>query len=106
MDRRKERRLDDLELSVQIWGVDHNSRPYAELVRATSVSDSGAVLLDVHCKLGAGELVDVKHQARCAQFRVVWTRPGETGIQALPGETSIFAFDMPGTKTLAMAGAG
>ena len=42
MDRRKERRLDDLELSVQIWGVDRNSRPYAELVRATSVSDSGA----------------------------------------------------------------
>jgi hypothetical protein len=104
MDRRKERRLDDLELSVQIWGVDRNSRPYAELVRATSVSDSGAVLLDVHCKLQAGEVIDVQHEARRAQFRVVWTRPGETGIQALPRETPIFALGMP--KTFEMAGTG
>jgi len=104
MDRRKERRLDDLELSVQIWGVDRNARPFAELVRATSVSDNGAVLLDVHTKLHDGEILDVKHQARRAQFRVVWTRPGETGIQCLPDETPIFGTGMP--KTFAMAGTG
>jgi hypothetical protein len=104
MDRRKERRLDDLELSVQIWGVDRNAHPFAELVRATSVSDSGAVLLDVHSKLHAGEVLDVKHEARRAQFRVVWTRPGETGIQALPSEPPIFGVGMP--RTLEMAGTG
>lgn len=104
MDRRKERRLDDLELSVQIWGVDRNSRPFAELVRATSVSESGAVLLDVHSKLYAGEVLDVQHEARKAQFRVVWTREGETGIQALPCEVQIFGVGMP--KSLAMAGSG
>ena len=104
MDRRKERRLDDLELSVQIWGVGRDARPFAELVRATSVSDSGAVLLDVHCRLHPGEVLDVKHQARHAQFRVVWARPGEIGIQALPDEPSIFALGMP--KSLAMAGTG
>jgi len=102
MDRRKERRLDDLELSVQIWGVDRNARPFAELVRATSVSSSGAVLLDVHSKLHAGDLLDVQHEARRAQFRVVWIRPGETGIQALPHEETIFGVGMP--KTLEMAG--
>jgi hypothetical protein len=101
MDRRKERRL-DLELSVQIWGVDRNVRPFAEMVRATSVSASGAVLLDVHSKLHAGELLDVQHEARRAQFRIVWTRPGETGIQALPFEPAIFAVEVP--KTFAMAG--
>src|SRR5258707_525194 len=104
MDRRKQRRLEDLELSVQIWGVDHNARPFAELVRATSVSDNGAVLLDVHCKLQAGEVLDVKHEARHAQFRVVWTRPGEMGVEALPSEPTIFAMGMP--KTFEMAGAG
>jgi hypothetical protein len=104
MDRRKERRLDDLELSVQIWGVDHDARPFAELVRATSVSDSGAVLLDVHSSLRAGEFLDVQHEARRAQFRVVWTRPGETGIQALPHESPIFGVGMP--KSMAMAGTG
>jgi hypothetical protein len=104
MDRRKERRLDDLELSVQIWGVDRNSRPFAELVRATSVSDSGAVLLDVHSKLHAGEILDVQHEARRAQFRVIWTRAGETGIQVLPCETPIFGVGLP--KTFEMAGTG
>jgi hypothetical protein len=103
MDRRKEYRL-DIELSVRIWGVDQNARPFAELVRATSVSDSGAVLLDVHSKLHAGEVLDVQHEARKAQFRVVWTRPGEMGIQALPREAPIFAVGMP--KTFEMAGTG
>ncbi|PYX34604.1 MAG: hypothetical protein DMG80_01370 [Acidobacteria bacterium] len=103
MDRRKEYRL-DIELSVRIWGVDRNARPFAELVRATSVSDSGAVLLDVHSKLHAGEVLDVQHEARKAQFRVVWTRPGEMGIQALPREAPIFAVGMP--KTFEMAGTG
>jgi hypothetical protein len=104
MDRRKERRLDDLELSVQIWGVDRNARPFAELVRATSVSSMGAVLLDVHSKLHAGEVLDVQHEARRAQFRVVWTQPGETGIQVLPSEAPIFGVGMP--KTFEMAGTG
>ena len=99
MDRRKEYRL-DMELSVRIWGVDRNARPFAELVRATSVSDSGAVLLDVHSKIHAGELLDVQHEARRAQFRVVWTRPGEMGIQALPREEAIFAVGMPKTFEL------
>ncbi len=103
MDRRKEHRL-DMELSVQIWGVDKHARPFAELVRATSVSDTGAVLLDVHSKLHAGEVLEVQHEAQRAQFRVVWARPGETGIQALPSETPIFGVGMP--KTLAMAGSG
>jgi hypothetical protein len=103
MDRRKEHRL-SMELSVQIWGVDRNARPFAELVRATSVSGSGAVLLDVHSKLQAGEVLDVQHEARRAQFRVVWTRPGEMGIQAMPCEEPIFGVGMP--KTMAMAGAG
>jgi hypothetical protein len=68
------------------------------------VSDSGAVLLDVHSKLQAGEVIDVQHEARRAQFRVVWTRAGETGIQALPRETPIFGVGLP--KTFEMAGTG
>ncbi|HUM06525.1 MAG TPA: hypothetical protein VLT90_13755 [Terriglobales bacterium] len=103
MDRRKEPRL-DLEYSVQVWGVDRNARPFAELVRATSVSSQGAVLLDVHSKLRMGDVLDVQHEAQRAQFRVVWTCGGEAGIQALASEPAIFAVDMP--KTFEMAGTG
>jgi len=103
MDRRKEPRH-DIEFSVLICGVDRNARAFTELVRATSVSSRGAVLLDIHSKLHAGELLDVQHEAQRAQFRVVWTRPGETGIQALPSQPAIFGQGVP--KTFAMAGTG
>ncbi len=103
MDRRKEPRY-ELEFLVRIWGVDRNARPFAEVVRATSVSPSGAVLLDVHSKLHTGVLIDVQHEARRAQFRIVWIRPGETGIKALPFEPPIFGTGVP--KTFEMAGTG
>lgn len=103
MDRRKERRL-EMEFSVLIWGVDRNARPYSELVRATSVSATGAVLLDIHAKIHAGETIDVQHEAQRAQFRVVWTRAGETGVQVLPAQPAIFGEDVP--KTFEMAGTG
>ena len=103
MDRRREPRH-DLEFSVRIWGVDCNARPFAEVVRATCVSPSGAVLLDVTSRLKAGDVVDVQHEARNAQFRVVWTRAGETGVQVLPAEPAIFHAGVP--KTFAMVGSG
>jgi hypothetical protein len=103
MDRRKQPRH-DMEFSVLIWGVDRNARPFTELVRATSVSTTGAVLLDIHSKIHAGEVLDVQHEAQRAQFRIVWTRPGETGIQTLPSQPVIFGEGVP--KTFEMAGTG
>jgi len=60
-----------LELSVQIWGIDHNARPFAELVRATSVSDNGAVLLDVALQTASRRSPRRETRSRHAQFRVV-----------------------------------
>jgi hypothetical protein len=93
-----------MEFSVRVWGVDRHARPFAELVRATSVSGKGAVLLDVHSKLDAGDTLDVQHEAKRAQFKIIWTRPGETGIQALDTEPAIFVAAAP--KTLEMTGTG
>ena len=93
-----------MEFSVLIWGVDRNARPFTELVRATSVSSAGAVLLDIHSKLQAGEVLDVQHEAQRAQFKIVWTRAGETGVQALPSQPAIFGEGVP--KTFEMAGTG
>lgn len=103
MDRRKEPRH-EMEFSVLIWGMDRNARAFTEMVRATSVSAAGAVLLDIHSKVRAGEVLDVQHEAQRAQFRIVWTRPGETGIQVLPSQPAIFGAGVP--KTFEMAGTG
>jgi hypothetical protein len=101
MDRRNARRL-EMEFSVRVWGVDRHARPFAELVRATRISANGAVLLDIHSKVQPGDVLDVQHEARQAQFKIIWTQPGEIGIQAMATEPAIFA----GPATLEMTGTG
>jgi len=71
------------------------SQPFAELVRAGSVSHSGAVLIGVRSKIRPGDLLDVQHGSRRAQFRIVWIAPGEAGIQALAFEPCIWGIAMP-----------
>ena len=102
MDRRKEPRL-RVEFPVLISGVDRMARPFAEVVRVKNLSLSGAVLLGVHAKIRAGQLLDVQHGSLRAQFRIAWAGSGEAGIAALPFEPCIWevalpkAFDMVGT---------
>jgi hypothetical protein len=100
MDQGKARRL-DMEFSVRVWGIDRHDRPFAELVRAISIRGDGAVLVEIHSKLKPGDMLDVQHEARQAQFKIVWTRPGEVGIQAVGTEPAIFAspaaLEMTGT---------
>jgi len=103
MDRRKEPRL-RVEFPVRIWGVDRMARPFAEVVRVRNVSLSGAVLLGVHAKIRAGELLDVQHGSQQAQFLVAWAESGEAGIEALPFEPCIWQIALP--KTSDMVGTG
>lgn len=74
------------------------ARPFAEVVRVKNVSLSGAVLLGVHAKIRAGELLDVQHGSQQAQFLVAWAESGEAGIQALPYEPCIWQIALPRTS--------
>ena len=103
MDRRKEPRL-RVEFPVRIWGVDRMARPFAEVVRVKNVSSSGAVLLGVHAKICAGELLDVQHGSQRAQFRIVWAASGEAGIQPLPSEPCIWQLAFSNTSSMVGAG--
>jgi len=94
-----------LELTVRIWGVDRMTRPFAELVRARNVSDTGAVLMGVRSKVQAGELLDVQLGESRAQFRILWINlSGEAGIQALASEPPILGIGLP--KVYEMVGTG
>ena len=103
MDRRSEPRL-RIEFPVHIWGVDRMARPFAEVVRVKNVSLSGAVLLGVHAKISAGQLLDVQHGSQRAQFRIAWAGSGEAGIAALPFEPCIWQVALP--RTSDMVGTG
>jgi len=73
-------------------------------VRVKNVSLSGAVLLGVHAKVRAGQLLDVQHGSQRAQFRIAWAGSGEAGIQALSFEPCIWEVALP--KTLDLVGTG
>lgn len=103
MDRRREPRL-RIEFPVHIWGIDRMARPFTEVVRVKNVSLSGAVLLGVHAKMRAGQLLDVQHGSQRAQFRIAWAGLGEAGIVALPFEPCIWDVALP--KTFDMVGTG
>jgi len=80
------------------------ARPFAEVVRVKNVSRSGAVLLGVHTRLCAGQLLDVQHGSQIARFKIVWASSGEAGIESLPSEPCIW--DASLSKTLNPVGAG
>jgi len=103
MDRRREPRL-RIEFPVHIWGIDRMARPFTEVVRVKNVSLSGAVLLGVHAKMRAGQLLDLQHGSQRAQFRIAWAGLGEAGIVALPCEPCIWDVALP--KTFDMVGTG
>jgi hypothetical protein len=103
MDRRREPRL-RVEYPVHIWGIDRMARPFTEVVRVKNVSLSGAVLLGVHAKMRAGQLLDIQHGSQRAQFRIAWAGLGEAGIVALPFEPCIWDVALP--KTFDLVGTG
>jgi hypothetical protein len=104
MDRRKERRV-NVEFPVRIWGVDRMARPFAELVRACNISNSGAVLIGIRSKIARGGVLEVQHGVLQAQFRIIWINvSGEAGIEALTFEPPIWGIGLP--RVCEMVGTG
>jgi len=88
MDRRRQSRV-FVDLPVQIWGMDANSRPFTQPASLRSISGRGATLQCVDAQLKPGDVVDVLYQGTRAQFRIVWCgklgtpMAGEVGVENL-----------------------
>ena len=95
MDRREQFRVTTA-LPVRIWGVDANSQAFMQLATVKNITESGALLEGVRCRLQPGEVVDLQYNQLKAEFLVVWAgRPGtrsegELGLQALPSQPCIW----------------
>lgn len=98
MDRRREPRV-FVELPVQIWGMDANSRPFTEPASLRTISGRGATLQGVTAQLKPGSLVDLQYQGSKAQFRVVWLGKagtelqGEVGVENLSKDVLLWDVD-------------
>jgi hypothetical protein len=98
MDRRREQRI-FVELPVKIWGMDANSRPFAQPASLRNISGSGATLQGVSAQLKPGCVVDLQYQGTKAQFRVVWLgrqgseQQGEVGLQCISSNIQLWGVD-------------
>jgi hypothetical protein len=99
MDRRREQRI-FVELPVKIWGMDANSRPFAQPASLRNISGSGATLQGVSAQLKPGCVVDLQYQGTKTQFRVVWLgrqgseQQGEVGLQCLSSNIQLWGDPM------------
>jgi|ERR1700722_13917105 hypothetical protein len=98
MDRRSQSRV-FVELPVQIWGMDANSRPFTESASLRTISGRGATLQGVSAQLKPGDVVDLQYQGAKAQFRVVWLgkrgteMQGEVGVESVSNEAQLWDVD-------------
>jgi hypothetical protein len=109
MDRRQQQRV-FVELPVKIWGMDANSRPYAQPASLRNISGRGATLQGVSAQLKPGDLIDLQYQGTKAQFRVVWLgKPGtdmqgSVGVENLSNDVQLW--DVDPLRCAASAGRG
>ncbi|MFZ0771255.1 MAG: PilZ domain-containing protein [Candidatus Sulfotelmatobacter sp.] len=109
MDRRRQSRV-FVDLPVQIWGMDSNSRPFIQPASLRTISGRGATLQCVDARLKPGDLVDVLYEGTKAQFRIVWCgKPGtelagEVGVESLSPEVTLW--DVDPVRCAAAAGRG
>lgn len=98
MDRRRQQRV-FVELPVQIWGMDANSRPFTRSASLRTISGRGATLQGVDVQLKAGDVVDLQYEGAKAQFRVVWLgkfgteMQGEVGVESVSGGVQLWDVD-------------
>ena len=109
MDRRQQSRV-FVDLPVQIYGMDANSRPYIQAASLRTISGRGATLQGVEARLKPGDVVDVLYEGTKAQFRIVWCgRPGtemagEVGVENLSSDVRLW--DIDPLRCAAAAGQG
>jgi hypothetical protein len=83
MDRRQSPRV-EVQLPVQVWGMDAFGQPFTNSALVTNLSAGGMVVQGVMRRIRVGELLDVQMGRDTAQFRVVWIGAGnDLGLQRL-----------------------
>ena len=83
MDRRQSPRV-EVQLPVQVWGMDAYGQPFTNPALVTNMSTGGLVVQGLIRRVRVGEILDVQMGTEKAQFRVVWVGVvGELGLQRL-----------------------
>jgi hypothetical protein len=89
MDKRPESRV-DADITVRIWGMDADGKPFFQSAMAGSLSSEGAHLSHLHHCLTIGDIIGIQYGDRKARFKVVWAKnsavrgKNRVGVMTLP----------------------
>jgi PilZ domain len=75
--RRREERI-AARLSVRVWGMDANGKPFSETSNTLDITRNGARLSGLQCPLKQDEIIAIQHAKEKARFRVAWVGPPGT----------------------------
>jgi PilZ domain-containing protein len=93
--RRREERT-NVSVSIRMWGMDANGKPFSVPATTYDLTRFGARVMGVRIPLAPGEIVGVQHGSEKTRFRVAWYgRPGSrlegnVGLQALDWKKHIW----------------
>jgi hypothetical protein len=73
VERRREPRT-DVDLVLQVWGIDTEGDLFLQQAHARDISLSGAVLWELDSEVRSGDLIGLLYAGKKARFRVVWVR--------------------------------
>ena len=82
----------DVDLTVRVFGMSSDGRPFFQQAYARNISGHGAKLSGIEQQLKAGDIVGVQFQDKKGRFRVIWVidaghlRKTEIGVQLLEGQ--------------------
>ncbi len=97
-DRRREHRS-EVDLPLQVWGVDTRGERFLQTARARDVSLSGALLSGLDAELTSGDVIGILFAGKKARFRVVWIRYDHAGEKM---QAAVHRFDADECPWLAL----
>lgn len=109
--RRREERL-TLTLSVRLWGLDSEGKPFAQAAQTHDITRLGARVKPVTCLKKAGDIIGVQYGEEKARYRVVWVgkmgtpTEGMIGLSCVEPEKFIFQSAWPKDRPIASSVAG
>jgi PilZ domain len=93
MDDRPEERV-DAQITVRVWGMDADGRPFFQNAHAGNISSDGALLSGIRHVLKVGDIIGIQHNEKKARCKVVWVKAGalprmiDAGVQLVQNQRS------------------
>lgn len=91
------------EITVRIWGMDADGKPFFQNAQASNLSSEGANLTRIQHTLNAGDIIGIQHGDKKARFEIQSAKPGflpntiEAVIRLISGQTAPWGAVSTGT---------